>query len=137
MTNDALLMFEHAAHLFALAQAGGLAPQLTKGVEFSAPHPAGAHHVDMIDHGRVERENALNSLAKTDLPNGDGFAQAGILAGNHGSFKCLKAFFITFFNLDVHADGVAGAKRRAFWLLVFGDYFGEERVRHGYNSLNS
>jgi hypothetical protein len=127
---------ESAWYLFALAQAGGFALQLTKIVEFGAPNAACANYIDMIDDGRVQRKNALYTLPEADLANGDGFAQAGILAGNHGSFESLQAFFVAFLNLDVDTDGIAGSKRGTLGPIVFGDYFGKQRVRHGYNSLN-
>src|SRR5271163_2627024 len=89
--------------LVALAETCGFALQVPKVVELSAAYPARPHHVDMIDHRRVQWKNTLHTLAKADLANGDGFAQAGILAGNHGAFKSLQAFLIAFFNLDVDA----------------------------------
>jgi hypothetical protein len=127
---------ESATHLFALAEAGRFALQPAKVVELSSPDAARSHNIDMIDDGGMQGENALYALSKADLSNGDGFAQSGILAGNHGSFESLQALFVAFFNLDVDTDGIAGTKRRTLGPIVFGDYFGKQRVRHGYNSLN-
>jgi len=134
--NDGLSLNRERLTLFALAEAGGFTLQLTEIVEFGAPDAARAHDIDMIDDGGMQRENALYTLPKADFANGDGFAQAGVLAGDHGSFESLQAFFVAFLNLDVDTDGIAGTKRRSLGPIVFGDYFGKQRVRHGYNSLN-
>src|SRR5258707_13403057 len=68
--------------LFALAQAGGFALEIAQIVQVGATHTAGADHVDVIDHARVQREDAFYSLSEADFANRDAFAHAVIVAGN-------------------------------------------------------
>ena len=58
----------------------------------------------------MDRENALHALAEADLADGDGFAHAGVLAGDDGAFKRLQALFVAFLDLYVDADGIAGTE---------------------------
>src|SRR3984957_4176615 len=73
------------AGLVALAETCGFALKLTQIVELGAAHTAGAHHINVVHHRGMQRENALHALAKADLPYGDGFAGPRIIASNHGS----------------------------------------------------
>ena len=77
-------------------------------IQLGAADPAGAHHVDVIHHRSVQREDALHALAEADLAHGDGLAHAGVVLGDDGAFERLQAFLVAFLDLDVHADGVAG-----------------------------
>src|SRR5579863_896859 len=85
----------------------------------------------MIDYRRVNGKDALHALAEADLANGDGFSHAAVMLGDHGALKRLQALLVAFLDLDVHADGVAGAElgviRRP---LVFIQNFGQHCVLH-------
>ena len=94
--------------LLAFSQTGGLALQAAQVIQLGPAHLARAHHVDVIDHLRMDREDALHSLAEADLANRDGLAQAGIVAGDQRSFESLEALFVAFLDLDVDPQGVAG-----------------------------
>src|SRR5260370_31892034 len=89
----------------------------------------------MVHHGRMNRKDALYSLAKTDLAHRHGLAQPGILPGNDGSFKSLQAFVVAFLDLDVDANRIAGTKLRQFGRLVFGYYFAQQGVGNGGKSF--
>src|SRR5581483_11291282 len=53
--------------LFAFAQACGLALEPAQIIQLGAAHAAGAHHIDVIDHRRMNRKNALHALPEADL----------------------------------------------------------------------
>src|SRR5581483_7526536 len=104
--------------LFAFAQACGLALEPAQIIQLGAAHAAGAHHIDVIDHRRMNRKNALHALPEADLAHGDGFAQAAVLARDHGAFEGLQALFVALSDLHVNANGVARTKLRYFLTLV-------------------
>ena len=109
------------AGLVAFAETRCFALQIAQIVKLGAAHAAGAHHVDVVDHRGVKRENALHALAKADLAHRDGFAEPRVLAGDHGAFESLQSLFVAFFDLDVDADGVAGAEFRHLAACVLAD----------------
>jgi hypothetical protein len=55
----------------------------------------------------MQREDTLDALAEAYFADSDGLADALVVAGNHGSFEGLQAFFVAFLDLDVNTDGVA------------------------------
>src|SRR5271166_5608610 len=120
--------------LLALAQAGCFALEAAQVVEFGAAHAASSNYVDMVHHRGMDGENALDALAKADLADGDRLAQAGVVARDYGSFKCLKALFIAFLDSYVDADRVARTKLRHL-ALVLVDYLGHQGVLHCFRSL--
>src|SRR4051794_26722902 len=122
--------------LAALAETGGLAAESTQVIQFRAPHAPGAHHVDMIDHPRMDWEDALHTLAEADLANGDALAHAGIIAGDDGAFKRLEALFIAFLDLYVDTDRVARAKLGDIGPLVLVNKLRQQRCLHGNLVLN-
>ena len=81
--------------LAAFAETGGLAAESTQVIQFRAPHTSGAHHVDMVDHPRVDREDTLHALAETDLPNRNALTHAGIIAGDDSAFEAWSPRFRT------------------------------------------
>src|SRR5580704_19103909 len=76
--------------LFALAQTGGLALKTAQIVELGAAYAARPDHIDVVDDARVNGENAFYALAETDLTDGDGFADAGVIAGYERAFEHLQ-----------------------------------------------
>src|ERR1700687_4921878 len=68
--------FLTAAVLLALADAGRLAAQAAQVIELGAPDLAAPHHLDRVDHRRIERKHALDAFAIRDFPHGEAFAQA-------------------------------------------------------------
>src|ERR1700684_2322102 len=76
--------------LLALSQTGGLALQTAQIVKLGAAHAPGADHIDVVDDSRVDREDALDAMAETDLANRDSLADAGVIARDEGAFKRLQ-----------------------------------------------
>src|SRR5690349_15957426 len=70
------------AMLFALAEAGGLAPESAKVVQLGSADAAGADDIDVIDDAGIHREDALNALSEGDFADSDALAHAGIIAGD-------------------------------------------------------
>ena len=91
-------------------QARGFALQATQVIQFGAPDTSGADYVDVVHHGSMQREDALDALAEAHFADGDGLADALVIAGDHGSFESLQPFLVAFFDLDVNTDGVARPK---------------------------
>src|SRR5579883_1045612 len=91
-------------------QTGGLSAESAEIEQLGATDAAGADLLDLINHFGVEGENALYALAEAHFADGEAALRA-VLAGNHDALKCLKAFFVTFFNFDLYAHRVAGDKR--------------------------
>ena len=98
--------------LIALAQAGCFAPQSAQIVKLGAAYASCSDQIDMVDHRRVDREDALHAVTEADLSHRDGLAHPTILAREHGSFKGLQPLFITFSDSDVYANGVARPELR-------------------------
>src|SRR5579884_135062 len=121
----------HQGSLFALAQAGSLAFEPAQVIQLGAAHAAGSDKVDVIDHWRVDREDALNALAETDLANGNGLAQAAVLTRDYGAFESLQTLLVALANSDVHADGVAWAEFRYVLTLVRVLNLIEQSILHG------
>src|SRR5450432_2547172 len=92
----------------ALFEPGGLALQGAQVVELGAADLAGAHHINMVDHLGIDREDALHALTETDLSHGDAFAHPSAIAGDDGAFKCLQPFLVAFLDFDVDLNGVTG-----------------------------
>src|SRR4051812_8964816 len=66
-------------------QAGGLAAQSAEEVQLSATDAAAAGDVNLVDHARVHRKDALDSVAEAHLANGKaGLRARGLL--DHDAF---------------------------------------------------
>src|SRR3954447_23451818 len=92
---------------FYVTQASRFAPQPTEIEQASAPHFRRPHQIDLVDHLRVQRENALHALSEADLPHGKAGLRA-VVALDHHAFKRLHAFFVALFDLHVNAHRVPG-----------------------------
>src|SRR5581483_276193 len=57
--------------LLAFLEPGGFAFQFAQVIQLGATHFTGADNIDMIDHARVQREDALHALAEANLANRD------------------------------------------------------------------
>src|ERR1700722_2326393 len=66
--------------LLALAQTGGFALKTAQIVKLGAAHASGADHINVVDHPRVDGEDALDALAEADFADRNGLADAGIIA---------------------------------------------------------
>ena len=66
----------------------------------------------MIDVGRVHREGTLNTDTEGHLTDGEGLANAAILATDYDTFEDLHTGLVTFDNLHVNVKGIAGTEIR-------------------------
>src|ERR1700680_3828127 len=98
------------AGLSAFLETGGFALELAQIVEFRPAHFARADHIDMVDNGRVQRENSLDPLTEADFADRNGLAHARVLACQHGAFEDLNALFFAFLDLDVNLYRIAGTE---------------------------
>src|SRR5262249_44315685 len=99
-------------------------------IELRAPRLARPHHVDPVDHLRVQRKDALHSIAEADLAHRDGLPHPGVMPRDHRPFKGLQSLFVALFDFDVHANRVARAKlgNIGAFLLVY--KLCQQRVSH-------
>src|SRR6476620_7892929 len=68
-----------------LGDAGLLAAQPTQVIELGAAHLAAAHHLDGIDHRRVEREHAFNAFPVGNLADGEALVDPVARSEEHTS----------------------------------------------------
>ena len=110
--------------LDALGDARRFAAAVAQIIELGAPDLAAAHHLDRIDHRRIDGKYALDAFAVGDLADGEAFLQAAAAAGDADAFIGLNAGALAFGDLDVDDDRVAGgeirdlADRRSVWRPV-------------------
>ena len=99
-------------------QTSSLTTQATQVIKLRATDLGRLHHVNLVDNLRGDGENTLDAMAEADLADGEaGLRPAGL--GDDYAFKRLKALFVAFFNLHLHADGVARNEIRNICTLVF------------------
>lgn len=105
----------------ALLDAGGLTAKVTQVIQFCTANLTAADDVDVIDDGRVQREDTLDADAKADLADCHGLACSAVFACDANALKSLQTLFIAFLNADVNAKRVARLKRRdiLFKLCLF------------------
>src|SRR6185503_7335981 len=101
---------DHLGFLF--LDARGLAGQLAQVVQLRATHAAAAQYLDVADHRAVYREDALDTDAVGDLPNGERLADTGPTLGDADAFERLNALLVAFLDAHVDAQRVARAERR-------------------------
>ena len=66
----------------------------------------------------MQREHLLAAHAVGNPTDGDGFANAAMLAGDHGAFKHLDTLTGTFLDAHMHTNGVANPSFGDFLLHV-------------------
>src|SRR5205814_5917698 len=94
----------------ALGDSGGLTGTPAQVIELGSADIAAAHDLDLVDDRRIEREDALDTLAEADLAHGEAGADALVRAGNAHAFERLHAGAIAFDHLDADAQRVAGTE---------------------------
>src|SRR5882724_94150 len=102
-----------------ILQAGSLATQTTQIIKLSAADFGRFHHIHFIHDFRSDGEDALNAVAEADLAHGEAGLRAAVF-GDDNALKRLKTLFVAFFNLYLHADGVARDEIRNISALGFG-----------------
>src|ERR1700733_5751788 len=96
-----------AFHFF---QASRLAAQAAQVEKLGAPDSGRPYLLHFVDYLGVEREDALDPLAEAHLAYCEA-ALGAVLECNYDAFEGLQAFFIAFFDLDLHPYGIAGHER--------------------------
>src|SRR5207237_6970133 len=81
--------------------------QLAQVEEAGALHLPAARHLDPIDAGRIQREDALHTHAVAHLAHGEGGAHVRALPADHHALEDLDAFLVALADLRVHPHGVA------------------------------
>ena len=92
-----------------------LAAQAAQVIELGAAHLAAAHHLDRVDHRRIEREHALDAFAVGDLAHGEVLVQPAPGAADADAFVGLHAALVALDHLDVDQHGVARGELRNFF----------------------
>ena len=81
-------------------------------VDLRATSFGALHEVDLLDWGRVEREDDFYADAKRNFADGNSWRSAlTALFGDNHTFKDLEAFFGAFFDLAGDAHDIAGSNR--------------------------
>src|ERR1019366_290490 len=83
------------------AQTSRLATQLAKVIKLGASHFAGPHHLNLVDHGRVQGKDSLHAGAEGHLPDRKAGVIAGATKADYGTFEYLDSFLFAFLNLNV------------------------------------
>src|SRR5690349_5099933 len=84
--------------------AGGLAAQVPQEVQLGAAHARRTHQLDLVDHRRMEREDALDALAERHLADREARPDAAAVHADHHALEHLDALLVAFAHLHVHAD---------------------------------
>src|SRR5262249_60149026 len=74
-----------------LADARGLAAGTAQVIELGAAPLAAAHQLDRVDHGRIERKDALHTLAVGNLAHGEILVEARARAADANALIGLDA----------------------------------------------
>src|SRR5438876_1871034 len=83
-----------------------LALEVAQIIQLGAPHLRRPHHLDLLDRRRVERENALDTLAERHLAHRKGPARPAAMHPDDHALEDLDALLVAFAHFHVHADGV-------------------------------
>src|SRR5215813_11624533 len=90
-----------------LDDAGSFAATPAQVIELGAAHLAAAQDLDRVDHGRIERKDALHALAVRNLAHGEILVEARARAADANALIGLDAGALALDHLDVDEDGVA------------------------------
>src|ERR1051326_3440993 len=111
-------IFRHLAH------ASRLTPELSKVIELGTAYSCRSHHVDFLDHRRVQREDSFDALAERDLANCESGTACSTPLTDHRAFENLDAFLLTLPDFYVDPDGISGPKRgEPFFAVLLVDLF--------------
>src|SRR5689334_22622047 len=95
-----------------LGDAGLLAAQSAQIIELRAAHLAAAHDLDRVDKRRIEREDALDTLAVRNLAHREALVDAAARARDADTLVGLHARALALDDLHVHDQRVAGREVR-------------------------
>src|ERR1700756_3763266 len=94
--------------LLLLDDAGGFAAPAAQVIELGPAHLAAAHDLDRVDHGRIEREHALDAFAVGNLTHGEVLVEPAARAADAHALVGLHAAAVALDHLDVDEQRVAG-----------------------------
>src|SRR5262249_12937489 len=97
-----------------LDDAGSFAATPAQVIELGAAHLAAAQDLDRVDHGRIERKDALHALAVRNLAHREVFVEPGARAADADALVGLDAGALALDHLDVDEEGIAGLEVRNF-----------------------
>src|SRR5262245_30854161 len=97
-----------------LADARSLAAATAQVIELGAAHLAAAHELDRVDHGRIERKDALHAFAIGNLAHGEILVEARARAADANALISLDAGAVALDHFDVDEDRVARREIRDF-----------------------
>src|SRR5271170_6485486 len=93
-----------------LGDARRLAAAAAQIIELGAANLAAAHHLDRVDHRRIQRKHALDALAVRNLAHGEVLVEARAGAADADALVGLHAGALAFDDLDVDHDSIARLK---------------------------
>src|SRR5699024_9715074 len=93
-----------------LANARGLAAQVTQVVELGPAHISTGDDLDLLNGRGVHGEGALNTDAESDLANGKGLTHTRTLTGQNHALENLNTSAVPLRNLNVDLYGVSGTE---------------------------
>src|SRR5262249_58440098 len=92
-----------------LGDTGGLAAPAAQVIELGAPHLAAAHDLDRVDHGRLQREHALDAFAVGNLAHREVLVEPAARPADAHALVGLHAAAVALDHLDVDDDRVAAS----------------------------
>src|SRR3712207_4488414 len=101
---------------------------------FGAACLGAAYHLESLDAGGVEREDALHAdTVRAHAADGDAAVGSTATDGKNYPFKNLDALAVAFHDADVDADGVAGFNLREVLAVpfLFSRFEHLNKVSHG------
>src|SRR5256885_12225483 len=94
-----------------ILQASRFTPESAQIIQLGAADLRRTQQFDPINYFGIDGKYALHAVAKAYLP----YSKARLRptsTRNHDAFKRLQSFLVTFFDLHMHANAVAGNKGR-------------------------
>src|SRR6266487_761192 len=109
----------HGLGRASLANASRSPPFAAQIVELRPAHPSLPDHVDLVDHRRVQGEDALHPRPIGDLADGEGFPVRTAFTGDHHPFEHLNAFLLPLDDADMDAYRISSPENRDVRLTAF------------------
>src|SRR5574343_1564210 len=88
----------------------GLAGTIAEVVQLGATNITTALHFDGSHQRGIGLESTLDAFARRNLANGEAGVQTTVTLGDDNAFVSLQTLAVTFLDLHLHDDGVAGSK---------------------------
>ena len=96
-------------------------------VKFCSASSTLAENFNTLEHGRIERENSLDTNAVRYFPDDERLVYAFATAGNHDTLEVLDTFFFALDHADCYVNGVTRFEIRhfdeVFAIFCFSDFY--------------